>query len=456
MLSGVSFLTVVFWVWVTACVCALVQSLLLGMHAWEHRRFARRRRQDARPTNNSWRVALLSPCKGMDLELEQNLRNLLVQDYLNYEVLFIVETEDDPAFPIIQRLAAQSQVSVRIIVAGMAQQSGQKIHNLTVAAGHISPDVKILAFVDSDICPAPDWLGRMVARLYRPVPGAVTGYRWYVPATVSLANCLLCSINASIAALLGAGSQHIVWGGSWAMRRDEFETVKIKESWQYTLSDDLVATQALHAAELTIHYEPACMAASPMDYSLRGMLSFLRRQHLIGRIYAPRLWFRSLGMLVVSSAALVGAAAILAAGFVVQQEASWWAAGFLSVWYAFQVYRGLIRRDLARVYVSNWSPAMARCTWFDVYCAPLSLLVNTLVMLSACWGSRIVWRGIAYDLDPHGQIRQINRAEVPLPSIASMVGERQLRFDPPQPLGGANESSSSQLAASAPRQALRS
>lgn len=429
-----SLLTIGLWVWVVACVCALVQSLLLGIHAWEHRRFARRRLQDDRPISTAWRVALLSPCKGLDLELEQNLQRLLVQDYSNYEVLFIVETEDDPAFPIIRRLAAQSKVPVRIVVAGLAQHTGQKIHNLTVATEFVSPDVKILAFVDSDICPAADWLGRKVARLYRPVPGAVTGYRWYIPTTASLANCLLCSINASIASLLGAGSQHIVWGGSWAMRRDDFDAIRVKQAWEHTLSDDLVATRALHSADLTIHYEPACMAASPIDYSMRGMLSFLRRQHLIGRIYAPRLWYRTLITLVVSLSALIGAVSIVA--WKISSGQSWpaWPLLFLAVWYGLQVYRGMIRQDLARVYVSDWSPIMDRCSRFDVFCSPLSLLVNTLVMVSACWGSRIVWRGITYDLDQHGEILKLTRSPVSSPATSPAPEDRHLRFDAPQSL----------------------
>jgi ceramide glucosyltransferase len=442
MLSGVSLLTIGYWLSVITCVCALVQSLLLGMHSWEHRRFARRRRKDKRFENTSWRVALLSPCKGLDLNLEQNLRHLLVQDYLNYEVLFIVESEADPAFPIIQRLAGESRVPVRIIVAGLAQETGQKIHNLLAAMQQISPDVKLLAFVDSDVCPASDWLGRMVARLYRPVPGAVTGYRWYVPAKASLANCLLCSINASIAALLGAGPQHIVWGGSWAMRRDEFDSIGVTTSWQQTLSDDLVATGTLHSAKLEIHYEPACMTASPIDYSLGNMLSFLRRQHLIGRIYAPRLWYRTLVMLVVSSVALIGALGSISWEICVSQALPLWPTAFLSVWYGLQVYRGLIRRGMAQVYVPDWSPAMSRCAWFDVFFNPLSLLVNTFVMLSACLGTRIVWRNISYDLDRQGRILRIER-QPPVPVVS---GDRQFRFDPPQPLNGTNESKIGQTA----------
>jgi len=440
-------LTASYWLWVIACVFALVQTVLLGLHSWEHRRFARRRIRDARPVDQSWRVALLSPCKGMDLDLEQNLQHLLLQDYSNYEVLFIVETLDDPAFPVIERLASQSHVPVRIVVSGRAELTGQKIHNLLVATEQVSPDVKILAFVDSDTCPSSDWLGKMIARLYRPTTGAVTGYRWFVPARTTLGNCLLSSINSSIAALLGAGNQHIVWGGSWAIRRDDFDAIGIRDAWKNTLSDDLVATKSLHQAGLRIDYEPACMTASPMDYPVYGMFSFLRRQHLIGRIYAPRLWYQSLATLLVSSIAIVGAIGLASYDLLMGRTNDWITpVAILVVWYGIQIYRGLVRRDLARLYVSpaDLSVAMKRAIWFDVFCAPLALIVNTIVMCGACWGARIVWRGITYDLDREGRILNVTREShqkgpASQGPVSRTPQERRLRFDPPQPFHGVNE-----------------
>lgn len=420
------FSTIAFWIWGAACVVALLQGVLLGLHTWEHRRFARRRVRDQRPVDQQCRVALLAPCKGLDLQLESNLLHLLRQDYQNYEVLFIVESGQDPAFELIQRLIRQeSQVAARIIIAGRATETGQKIHNLATATAHLPPNIDILAFVDSDVCPAPDWLGRLVTRLSRGDSGAVTGYRWFVPVRLTLANCLLYSINASIAALLGSGGQSIVWGGSWAIRRSDFESLGIQESWQGTISDDLVATQALQAAKLPIEFEPACMTASPMDYSFVGLSSFLRRQHMIGRIYAPGVWHQSLCLMVISSIAVVGALCWTASTLLTGENWSRWPEGFLVAWYALQVYRGWVRRGLALVYVRNWSDSTAWAALFDVVAAPVTLLYHTLIMCAACLGSRIVWRGITYDLDRQGRLMRVLQ-----PAVLPPPADRQLRFDP--------------------------
>ncbi len=419
-------LTIALWIWIAACSLALLQGVLLGLHTWEHRRFARRRLADQRPIDQTHRVALLAPCKGLDLELVSNLGHLLAQDYQNYEVIFIVESSDDPALTVIERLIQQeTRVPARVIIAGRATVTGQKIHNLAVATANLGPAVEVLAFVDSDVRPAPEWLGRLVTRLSKADSGTVTGYRWFVPAKVTLANCLLYSINASIAALLGAGGQHIVWGGSWAIRRADFDSLQIRESWNGTISDDLVATRAVRAAGLPIEFEPICMTVSPMDYSLAGLGSFLRRQHMIGRIYAPRIWQQSLWLMIISSVAVLGAVGLIAGDIATGNGWSPWPVCFLLAWYALQVYRGWVRLGLARVYVRDWTPPVAWVAWFDVWASPITLLYNTFVMCGACFGSCIAWRGITYHLDRQGCLeRVIQPASKPPPS------DRQLRFDP--------------------------
>ncbi len=194
----------------------IVHALLLALQNWEHCRYVRscmRRLERYRPTG---RVALFAPCKGLDLELEGNLRALLRQDYDDYEVTFIVESADDPAYPAIRRaMADHPAVPSRVVVAGRASDSGQKVHNLRVATEHLSARIKYLAFADSDARPRPEWLRVLVSRLDEPGLGAVTGYRWFTPSQATLANGLVYSMNCDLVSLLTRSSHYLVWGGSW-------------------------------------------------------------------------------------------------------------------------------------------------------------------------------------------------------------------------------------------------
>ena len=167
------------------------------------------------------RVRLLAPCKGIDVGLTENLRPLLEQDYPNYEVVFIVESADDPARETIRRLMAESRrAAVKLVVSGKASDTGQKVHNLRVGTDNLPADVEILAFVDSDARPYPAWLRLLVQRLDTPGAAAATGYRWFVPTRPSLAAYIQYSINACAAVMYRPDARGLVWGGSWAIRRD--------------------------------------------------------------------------------------------------------------------------------------------------------------------------------------------------------------------------------------------
>ncbi|NIP87456.1 MAG: glycosyltransferase, partial [Planctomycetales bacterium] len=170
-------------------------AILLGCQAWESRRFARGRQQLPLPDENCRRVALYVPCKGYDLQLADNLKALFKQDYANYELVFVVESDRDAACATIHDLMARRpDVPARLVVAGQSTDSGQKVHNLLVATAEVPERVQILAFADSDARPHPAWLSRLVSGLDKDGVGATTGYRWLFPLRNRLANFLLYSI----------------------------------------------------------------------------------------------------------------------------------------------------------------------------------------------------------------------------------------------------------------------
>ena len=122
------------------CIAAvgLIQSGLMLAHAWEHRRFYRRRWSKKLKADAGLSVTLIAPCKGRDTELHSNLLALFWQRYPRYEICFVIESENDPAAPVIRELAREHpQVPCRIVVAGLARDCGQKVHNLIYATREI-------------------------------------------------------------------------------------------------------------------------------------------------------------------------------------------------------------------------------------------------------------------------------------------------------------------------------
>lgn len=382
------------------------QLVLVALNLWEDRRFAASRLGRRRKPRSTPRIALFAPCKGIEAGLKDNLRPLLEQDYPNYEIAFIVESADDPACQSIRELMSEyRQTAAQLLVAGRAIDTGQKVHNLRLATGELPADVEILAFADSDARPRCDWLSRLVERLDRPNIGAVTGYRWFVPTRNTFSNLLSYSINSALAAGFGPGGHHLIWGGSWALRREVFDTVRLHDAWKGTLSDDLVATRALQQAGLRIEFEPACMLASPLDNDWRQNLSFIRRQYLIGRFYMPRWWLLALVAATLPALTFWGGLLLLALGRAAGEAWAWLPACVCTAFYASTVFRGRLRCRLARLYLPEHLPQLGAAFWFDVWAGPLSGLINWLVLLSSPLGNTLNWRGIRYRIQRGGQVQ---------------------------------------------------
>src|SRR5271165_3059979 len=152
---------------------AIVQAVLVAINVYEHRRRALVRLKKISSYAPSGRVLVLAPCKGHDADLEENLRALLSQDYPDYEVAFIVEDGRDPACPVIRRaMSACPQTPARLLVAGRAEECGQKIHNLRIATAEIAAEIRHLAFFDSDSRPKPYFVRAAIYKHYLPQIGA--------------------------------------------------------------------------------------------------------------------------------------------------------------------------------------------------------------------------------------------------------------------------------------------
>lgn len=415
-------------------VVAVVQAFLLALQTWEHRRYARSCMRELKKLHATGRVAVFAPCKGLDVELEGNLRALMEQDYPEFEVTFIVESIDDPACKVIRHVMAEFEhVASRLVIAGHAIESGQKVHNLRVATAQLSPDIQYLAFLDSDSRPRPEWLRMLLSRFSEQRLGAVTGYRWFVPSCPTLANHALYSLNCDVMTLLGRSSYYLVWGGSWAIRRDVFDQIGLHSAWKGTLSDDLVASRLLREARMPVRFEPAGVVASPVNQGWLDVVSFVRRQYLVGRYYVPHWWGFALVGFTFTNLIWLAQAAFAFWGLSGGPIPPWAPGIVIAALLALCVYRGHMRQDLVETYFPERAGQLRTARAFDVWFNPLGGLVNWLGVVSSVFGRHITWRRISYRVLNGGKIRTVRRLDIdpdviPFPSLESTVATSAKRL----------------------------
>jgi hypothetical protein len=272
----------------------------------------------------------------------------------------------------------------------------QKIHNLRFAVRALDPAVKFFAFVDSDAQPRHDWLRNLVRRLGHDGAEASTSYRWFVPLRDTLPNLLLASLDHSLAPLVGPRLHHLVWGGSWAIRRDVYEDIGLDAAWATALSDDLVASRLLAEAGATVEYEPMAMVASPLDVSWREMFDFVRRQFAVVRWHEPRWWVVGLIISALNQfffwASLFGGLALLVVGHPLAGSLL----GVTAAIYASHAYRAWLRQSASAYFLPDYQQRLSAARLFDMVLHPLASLLNAGGLLGSAWGREIRWRGVRY------------------------------------------------------------
>lgn len=361
-----------------------------------------RRELDRGPTSFTPFASIIAPCRGLDQGLRENLRALFNQNYPAYEIIFVTDRDDDSSLAVIEELRAtfieRKGLTTRVLVAGAATESGQKVHNLRAAVAQVDRMSSVLVFVDSDARPQGDWLRMLVAPLEERSAGAATGYRWFIPVKGGLASHLRSCWNASIASALGErADKNFCWGGSTAIRRETFESLNMQERWRGALSDDFALMRALREARLPVHFVPGCLTPSFEDCGLIELIEFTTRQLKITRVYASHFWkavlagsflfvtvfFGGIGLTITRAA--------LGLSFLMPLL-------FVALIFALGSGKAYVRWRAVSLALAAHSASLRRGLLAQLLLWPFASMLYLYNALSAAFSRRITWRGITYEL----------------------------------------------------------
>ncbi|MGC2235645.1 MAG: glycosyltransferase family 2 protein [Pyrinomonadaceae bacterium] len=386
-------------------------------------------------------VSIIAPCRGLDEDLEENLSALFRQDFPAYEILFVVDDENDEAVSVIRklihrrdaetqredlekdkannkiiqknsvslRLCGENSVSAKLIIAGKATESAQKIENLRESVLHVSDESMILVFVDSDARPSENWLRSLIAPLQDAGIGAASAYRWFISKNFSFASELRAAWNASIASALGENlKNNFCWGGSTAIRRETFEKLGMRERWRGVLSDDFAVTRAMKEAGLSIYFVPQAFVATVENCTFRALLEFTTRQMKITRVYAPNLWKQAFIGSFIFNSVFVAGIFILAFG-AINELSFWFSLISLILISVFSTGKAWLRLNAVKLVLKDYESDLKKQFWAQntlwIFTPALFFYNSFRALLSR----KIVWRGIRYKLISPNQTAVISK-----------------------------------------------
>jgi ceramide glucosyltransferase len=355
-------------------------------------------------------VTLIAPYCGFDENLETSISALFLQDFDNYEIIFVLESKKDSALLQIEKVRTNfidSNINSKIVIAGNSITCGQKVHNLCEAILHCSEHSKVFAFVDSDATIDENWLANLIEPLQYQELIVSTGYRWFIPKKASISNQLLSVWNASIASQLGRNtSSNFCWGGSMALSRKTFEKLNIAELWKGSVSDDFTVTNACKDANVPIYFAPKCITASFCDYNFSQLLEFTTRQMKITRVYAPKLWIASfIGSFIFFVTFLIGF-------FLMFFHSTWHFWFILSLQILIFILgssKAFVRLKAISIVLASKQQEIINNKISHILLWTITPILFLYNSIAALFSNKILWRGIKYHLKSPQETIILNR-----------------------------------------------
>jgi cellulose synthase/poly-beta-1,6-N-acetylglucosamine synthase-like glycosyltransferase len=382
--------------------CVLVAAayvLLLGLIAatFFYRRFLLR----PSPIDPSYqpKVVILVPVQGLDPDLVHRAESLLALDYPDYAVVFGVTDTDDPAYDPLRRLCSVHPRRCRIELTGVSTTCSDRIHNLLACHRAAAADAEVLIVVNADVEVHPSVLRHLVSPLRDPTVGAVTGYRWLVATSPSLARTVATMTNAASAVSFWLSSN--IWGGTFAIRRETFETLGVPHVWRAAASDDLTLRNVLRRHGLRVVFVSDGLGVSRQVHTWSTSWEFFVRQLIVARVYAPVLWWQMVAFYGVPMAAatygVLGSLG-LAAGWSAA-PASPFALPLLVLFMA----QGWLVIDGAQRAIKRRGERIPEIDWRTMPLYVVAVAVTAVQVLASTMRDWILWHGVLYRL--HGPDR---------------------------------------------------
>lgn len=328
-------------------------------------------------------VSILKPLKGTDPEMYESFRSHCEQDYSEYEIIFGVSDENDPAIENVQKLQREfPDRKIQFVVCSRILGANVKVSNLEQMLPHAQHEHCIVN--DSDIRVERDYLRRVMAPLAEPQVGLVTClYRGMASATLSSLLEALGISTEFCAGVLAAqsleGKVRFGLGSTLAFRRADLQKIGGFISFVDYLADDYELGKRLAELGLEVKLSEVVVETFLPKYRLRDFIAHQLRWARGVRDARKGGYFG----LILTFGIFWGLLTLAAGG------------GSLWSWGAFAL---VVALRFAVAIVVGWQilrdPQVLKYAWL----IPLRDLIAVGVWIASFAGHKVTWRGKEFNL----------------------------------------------------------
>jgi ceramide glucosyltransferase len=249
-----------------------------------------RREKNSRNADFTPPISNLKPVRGLDPDAYENFASFCRQDYPDYELLFCVHDDLDPAIPVLEKLIRDfPQRDIRILYGSGRTAINDKVSKLVRLVAEARHEV--LVFNDSDVRVKPDYLRTVVAPLRDPKVGAVTCLYLSVhdsTLTQSLQSAgMISDFYPGIIVAWVLDGVKFAFGQTIATTRTLIERFGGFEALENRPADDFLTGRLIAEQNLEVKLLPYAVETVPDYQLLRGLLTKRLRWMTVMRHMRP-------------------------------------------------------------------------------------------------------------------------------------------------------------------------
>jgi len=320
--------------------------------------------------------------RGVDFGSRENFASFCMQDYPEYEILFAVNDESDPAVPLVRQIMGEfPRRRIRLFTSAEELGANRKVNKLAMLAREARYDVLVLT--DGDVRVGSNFLREVIAPLRDARIGAVTSFyraisqeNFYAKleavgaASDFFAGVLIARWKEGIRFALGAS---IATTKQWVQKMGGFEAIAdtLADDYELGLGIAKAGGEIVLSREMVWTMYPAQTPRSFWEHQLRWARTVrsCRPLEYLGLLFTQGLPWTLLAVLAAPASWVAGA--YLAAYAILRLGMAW----TVGVW---GVGDEVLRRNL----------------WF----VPVRDAIYFVVWLASFGSNRIRWNSIEYDI----------------------------------------------------------
>ena len=337
------------------------------------------------------------PCKGWNKDLNTYLRSVLNQNYYNYKVIFITESEKDQANIEIAKLLKEYDNAYHVI-SGIAETCGQKNHNLLKAIEKYS-DCDVFVFCDSDLLFEKYWLSNLVKPFKNDqISFSSSFYSVEGRENKGLTSTFYSGFSFySLMMLFGTGS---IWGGSMAIRKSSFEKLEVAELWKKAVVDDVSVSKLVRKTneKVFVVYPNGLKSIIGDDTSFRNVFKWCKRQIMYIKYYLKIYWLLSLSIYIPITLSVMSLPVLLVVSFLKSSA--------MPELLPYSIVFMVMMLNHVLILLMNEEKLTIRQF---IYIVPVFIVVSYSFILTI-FTSKLHWAGYIYKMKSNGEVKSIKSA----------------------------------------------